>query len=253
MDDLVYELDPKGDVFLILDNVSQDLPDNLRDITTSSGWPDGLSNPAPPEGDQNKSGKKADEGGQGIEVGSVNIPECLPRRRLQIRASSKHLILASPQFERSLQDGFQEGTTLKATGCLEFPVRDWEAIPFLILMLIIHHRTRRVPREISLDRLVEIAQLVDYYECYEAVEAFSGSWLFNLRIKSLSSNPWKSFTLDEAVKSLFVSWVFNEAKVFEMSSRYLESRSKGTVTFSRLPVPCAIQGEFYVISKLPRY
>ncbi|KAE8366050.1 hypothetical protein BDV27DRAFT_171188 [Aspergillus caelatus] len=241
LDHLVYELDPKGDIFLILDNVSKDLPDNLRDLTTSSGWPDGLSNPTPPESDQHKAEKSADRGGQNNEIESTNAPECTPRRRLQIRVSSKHLVLACPQFERSLQDGFEEGTTLKATGSLQFPVQDWEAIPFLILMLIIHHRARMVPREVSLARLVEIARLVDYYECYEAVEPFSGPWLINLKIKSLSSSCWIPSLMDEAEKWILVSWVFKEAKPFQDASIYLESESTGIVSFSGLPGTHAIQ------------
>ncbi|KAE8327617.1 hypothetical protein BDV39DRAFT_175370 [Aspergillus sergii] len=228
MNTLVYELDPKGDIFLILDNVSQDLPLNLRNIITSPGWPDGLNNPAPPESHQNTIWKPADEGRA-------------PRRRLQIRASSKHLILACPQFERSLQDGFQEGTALKATGRLEFPVQDWEAIPFLILMLIIHHRSRMVPRQLSLDRIVEMARLVDYYECYEAVEPFVDSWLISQQLKSLSSKYWIPGSVGSAEKWIFISWVFNEAKPFKDASIYLESKSTAMVSFNRLPVPCSIQ------------
>ncbi|KAB8279172.1 hypothetical protein BDV30DRAFT_202311 [Aspergillus minisclerotigenes] len=228
MNTLVYELDPKGDIFLVLDNVSQDLPPNLRDITTSPGWPDELNNPAPPESDLNVIRKPADEG-RG------------PRRVLQIRASSKHLILACPQFERSLQDGFQEGTALKATGRLEFPVQDWEAIPFLILMLIIHHRSRMVPRQLSLDRIVEMARLVDYYECYEAVEPFVDSWLISQNIKSLSSKYWIPGSVDRAERWIFISWVFNEAKPFKDASIYLESKSTGMITFNELPVPRSIQ------------
>lgn len=48
---------------------------------------------------------------------------------------------------------------------------------FLILMMIIHGRTRAVPRKLSLKRLSEMAVLVDYYECYEAVELFSDMWV----------------------------------------------------------------------------
>ncbi|KAE8311887.1 hypothetical protein BDV41DRAFT_540348 [Aspergillus transmontanensis] len=228
MNTLVYELDPKGDIFLVLDNVSQDLPPNLCDIITSPGWPNELNNPAPPESDLNVIRKLADEGRA-------------PRRILQIRASSKHLILSCPQFERSLQDGFQEGNALKATGRLEFPVQDWEAIPFLILMLIIHHRSRMVPRQLSLDRIVEMARLVDYYECYEAVEPFVDSWLISQNIKSLPSEWWIPSDVDEAEKWIFITWVFNEAKPFKDASIYLESKSTGMVTFNQLPVPSSIQ------------
>lgn len=171
---------------------------------------------------------------QGSRWGSL-VP---PQRHLQIRASSKHLTLASPQFGRTLQNGFQEGTELRATGCLTFPVRDWEARPILILMLIIHHRARVVPRLPSLDRLVEVARLVDYYECHEPVEVFSRSWL-----SGLNFHLGDPSSLNEAEKWLFVSWVFNQSRSFLASSKYLESRSTSVIAFTRLPVPSAIQGE----------
>ncbi|KNG91535.1 hypothetical protein ANOM_000056 [Aspergillus nomiae NRRL 13137] len=251
MDNLVYELDPKGDIFLILDNVSKDFPYNLRDITTVAGWPDGLSNPPAPTSDWNKTIKQEDDGSSGDAVDSAKTPKSPPQRRLQIRASSKHLTLACPQFQRTLQNGFQEGTELRATGCLKFPVRDWEAVPFLVLMLIIHHRTRLVPREVSLDRLVEIAQLVDYYECHEAVEPFSNSWLIHLKIRSLSPPHYIPSSDDEARKWISISWVFNEANAFQESSKYLESKSTSTISFSGLPVPSTIQGELHLISEVP--
>ncbi|OJJ29649.1 hypothetical protein ASPWEDRAFT_83141, partial [Aspergillus wentii DTO 134E9] len=235
-DELNYELDPRGDIILVLDNVSKDLPNNLRDITKLSGWPNGLNNPAPPESNQNKSRKQADGVIPDNEIGSTHAPKCAQQRLLQIHASSKHLILACSQFERSLQAAFQEGTALRATGCVRFSVQDWEAIPFLILMLIIHHRTRMVPREVSFQRLAEIAQLVDYYECYEAVELFSDSWLVKLGIRSGIPK-----SVDMATKCLFISWVFNEAPAFQVASKYLESRSTSVISFNQLPVPHAIQ------------
>lgn len=46
MEDLVYELDPKGDIFLILDDVPDGLPDNLWELlySTLSGLPAPKSN-----------------------------------------------------------------------------------------------------------------------------------------------------------------------------------------------------------------
>lgn len=75
-------------------------------------------------------------------------------------------------------------------------------------MLIIHHRARVVPRLPSLDRLVEVARLVDYYECHDAVEVFSRSWL-----SGLNFHLGDPSSLNEAEKWLFVSWVFNQSPV----------------------------------------
>ncbi|KOC13698.1 hypothetical protein AFLA70_642g000510 [Aspergillus flavus AF70] len=103
-------------------------------------------------------------------------------------------------------------------------------------MLIIHHRARVVPRLPSLDRLVEAARLVDYYECHDAVEVFSRSWL-----SGLNFHLGDPSSLNEAEKWLFVSWVFNQSRSFLASSKYLESRSTSVIAFTRLPVPSAIQ------------
>lgn len=58
-------------------------------------------------------------------------------------------------------------------------------MPFLILMMILHGRTRAVPRKISSKRLSEMAVLVDYYECYEAVEVFSDMWIDALEHRNM--------------------------------------------------------------------
>ncbi|KAB8226627.1 hypothetical protein BDV33DRAFT_186673 [Aspergillus novoparasiticus] len=232
MDDLEYELDPRGDVFLVFNNVSQDLPNNLSDITKLSDWPEGFDNPSPPKSNQDESKKQAPSN----EVGLTHATGFALRRSLQIRVSSKHLILACPQFERSLLNEFKEGITLRTTGYIHFPVQDWEAVPFLILMLIIHHRTRIVPEKVSFKRLAQIAQLVDYYECHEAVRLFSDLWLTNLGIKS--GIP---ISMDMAEKCLFISWVFNEAPAFQVASKYLESMSTSMISFNQLPVPHLIQ------------
>lgn len=51
----------------------------------------------------------------------------------------------------------------------------------LSLMQIVNGRTRSVPGEVNLEMLAEIAVLVDYFDCLEAVEVFpesgfSGAW-----------------------------------------------------------------------------
>ncbi|KAE8344850.1 hypothetical protein BDV24DRAFT_160153 [Aspergillus arachidicola] len=238
MSDLVYELDPKGDIFLVLDDVPDDFlgrPWYLWQFTLS-GLPGLFGTPSARKSNVHKTIQPDGDGSSGINVDSTHDSEPAPQRHLQIRASSKHLTLACPQFERTLQNGFQEGTELRATGCLKFPVRDWEAKPFLILMLIIHHRTSQVPRLLSLDRLVEVARLVDYYECYEAVEVLSSLW-----VSGLTFGVSEPKSVDEAEKWLFVSWVFNQPRPFLASSKYLESRSTDVIAFRQLPVPSAIQ------------
>ncbi|KAE8420258.1 hypothetical protein BDV36DRAFT_306976 [Aspergillus pseudocaelatus] len=247
MDDIIYTLDPEGDVILLLHNVPENLPGSMWDIdaSTLTGFSDlsmhseAVSEPPPDIGNM-------EEENEIVEVDhtdDIDKPaESFQNhehveQHLQIRASSKHLTLACPQFKRTLQHGFQEGNELKSKGYLTIPVQDWPALPFLILTMIIHGRTRTVPREVSLERLAEIALLVDYYECYETVEVFSEMW-----INALAEIPFAS--VSDAEKWLFVSWVFQQNTIFETSSKYLQLRYRTNFATIQFPFPSSVRGKF---------
>lgn len=253
MDEVIYTLDPEGDIVLVLDNVSENLPGNLWDIddSTLAGFPSMHPEPLPesPEdiinpGEEPPPEPPEDVGSLEDENRTVEVPyregtdqslDPLQDHQhveicLQIRASSKHLTLACPQFKRTLQHGFQEGNELKSKGYLRIPVQDWPPLPFLILTMIFHGRTRTVPRKVSLERLVEIAIIVDYYECYEAMEVFSDMW-----INALAERPLES--VFDAEKWLFISWVFQQDTIFERSSKYLQLRYTSNMATTPFPIP----------------
>ncbi|KAE8344879.1 hypothetical protein BDV24DRAFT_171382 [Aspergillus arachidicola] len=246
MDEVIYILDPEGDIFLVLDNVTENLPGSLWDIddSTLAGFPNSSMHPEPLPEHLEDIGNPEEEN-RAVEVDyrentdqSVNPPQDQHvEQHLRIRASSKHLTLACPQFKRTLQPGFQEGNELKSKGYLELPVQDWPALPFLIVTMIIHGRTRTVPRKVSLGRLAEIAVIVDYYECYEAVEVFSDMW-----INALAEKPLES--VSDAEKWLLISWVFQQDTIFERSSKYLQLRSTTNMTAIPFPIPSSVRGKF---------
>ena len=117
-------------------------------------------------------------------------------------------------------------------------------MPFLILMMIIHGRTRAVPRKLSLKRLSEMAVLVDYYECYEVVEVFSDMWIHagQERMSGLS-------TIIDKERWLFISWVFQRSAIFRESSHYLQRHGKDKLLTKELPIPGHVQGEFIIYSR----
>ena len=254
MDEIIYTLDPEGDVILVLYNVPENLPRSMWDIDASTLA--GFSNVSmhfepvsePPPDIRNLEEENGiveldhTEGTNTFVDSSQDHQHA--EHHLQIRASSKHLALACPQFKRTLQHGFQEGDELKSKGYLELPVQDWPALPFLILAMIIHGRTRTVPREISLERLAEIALLVDYYECYEAVEVFSDLW-----INSLAKTPLESVCAAE--KWLFISWGFQQDMMFERSSKYLQLSYRTNITSIQYPIPSSVRGKFTLIPTSP--
>ncbi|QRD83301.1 hypothetical protein F9C07_2253580 [Aspergillus flavus] len=216
MDEVIYTLDPEGDIVLVLDNPPPEPPEDVGSLedenrTVEVPYREGTDQSLDPLQDH-----------QHVEI-------CL-----QIRASSKHLTLACPQFKRTLQHGFQEGNELKSKGYLRIPVQDWPPLPFLILTMIFHGRTRTVPRKVSLERLVEIAIIVDYYECYEAVEVFSDMW-----INALAERPLES--VSDAEKWLFISWVFQQDTIFERSSKYLQLRYTSNMATTPFPIPSSVR------------
>ncbi|KAE8137794.1 hypothetical protein BDV38DRAFT_83930 [Aspergillus pseudotamarii] len=247
MDDIIYTLDPEGDVILVLYNVPENLPGSMWDIdaSTLSGLSnisihsEAVSEPPPDMGNLGEENDIVELGhSEGIDK-SAESPQDHQKgeQRLQIRVSSKHLTLSCPQFKRTLQHGFQEGNELTSKGYLEIPLQDWPAVPFLILTMIIHGRTRTVPREVSPERLAEIALLVDYYECYEVVEVFSEMW-----IKALAEIPFAS--VSDAERWLFVSWVFQHDAIFESSSKYLQLRYRTKLTTIQFPFLSSVRGKF---------
>jgi hypothetical protein len=92
-------------------------------------------------------------------------PSKSEEKEIHYLVSSRHLMLASPWFMRTLKSE----TSTKAVkdppdGRYHISARDWDEEAFLILLSIFHIRSRQVPATVSLELLAKIAVLVDYYE-----------------------------------------------------------------------------------------
>jgi hypothetical protein len=142
-------------------------------------------------------------------------------QEVQMRVSSKHLILASSTFCTSLgSDTFPEGRTLQAEGSVVVPLPDEDPDAMTILMHIIHGR--KAPRHVSLETLTEVAVVVNHRQMHEVVEFFSDTWIENL--KPLA-NLIPSSPTPEVLKWLFVFWVFRKKDEFRKASQLLERES----------------------------
>ncbi|KAK8097615.1 uncharacterized protein PG998_013101, partial [Apiospora kogelbergensis] len=107
---------------------------------------------------------------------------------------------------------------------------DWDAEALLILMNIIHGRNRAVPRSISLEMLAKIAVLVDYYQCHEAVELFAACWTQNL--SPLPKEYCRDLTL-----WISISWVFYRKDLFETLTKVAIKETAGPLQTLGLPIP----------------
>jgi hypothetical protein len=98
-------------------------------------------------------------------------------------------------------------------------------------MNIIHGRTRKIPRWVSLETLAKIAVLVDYYECLEVVEVFSEIWITQLK-KDLP----KMYAGD-LILWMWISWVFRQPEEFNMTTSIAMKQSQDPIQTLGLPIP----------------
>ncbi|KAL4765141.1 uncharacterized protein BDW70DRAFT_156292 [Aspergillus foveolatus] len=212
-----YELDSDGDVLLVLHNSPFILPVCLEDLLSV-----------------HLNGR--------LLFTNTSLGTTFTGRTLRIKASSKHLTLAFPYFRRMLSSGFREGTELRNNGQVEIDTEEARTVPFLLLMLIVHSRTKHVPMAVSLEMLTDIAVLVDYYECYDAVEVFANLWIAGLeKDVPLCSTPVDNGAVSKkALSWLFISWVFRKKSIFERMTKFLLCYSKDKISDGGLPIPGAI-------------
>ncbi|KAL2834631.1 hypothetical protein BJY01DRAFT_259495 [Aspergillus pseudoustus] len=206
---ICYELDPAGDVTLVVTNVPQNLPRNLASVQSEvlAGTSQVQNSSTQSKGTQAKA--------------------------LRIRASTKHLTLSCSYFARRFASGMGEGVELKSQGSVELDIDHPNGLAFLVLMMIVHCRHRRVPRVLSKRTLTHVAELVDYYQCHDAVEVFSDMW-----IKAIEKTSEK--LVSEALDWITISWVFGyPSKFYETTRRAIET-SDSTITSGGRPIPAVI-------------
>lgn len=156
--------------------------------------------------------------------------KCEKQQDIYIRLSSRHLILASPNFKTMLTGCWQE-STIRSEDKNSIKVEDWDANALIILMNVVHGRIRSIPRSIDLETLAKIAVLVDYYNCHEVVELAVEMWITRLKW------PLPTTYCRELVLWLHVSWVFCEADIFENVTRTALRTMKGQLCTMDLPIP----------------
>jgi hypothetical protein len=160
---------------------------------------------------------------------------------VQMRVSSKHLILASPTFRTSLgSDTFPEGRALQTEGSVVVSLPDEDPDAMIILMHIIHGLSRRVPRHVSLETLTKLAVVVNHRQMHEVVKFFSDTWIENL--KPLA-NLIPGSPTPEVLDWLFVYWVFQKEDEFRKASQVLERESDDTLedeVDAGPPIPASI-------------
>jgi hypothetical protein len=129
--------------------------------------------------------------------------------------SSRHLRLASPTFDSLLtKEKWKEGEPDKDDGLYHVPAEDWDIEALLLLLNVLHHRNRHVPRSLSLEMLAKIAVLIDYYDCAEAVELCTERWIEHLR----KTSPVPSGFCRDLMLWMCIAWVLRMPDEFTQTT-----------------------------------
>ncbi|KAF5676265.1 hypothetical protein FCIRC_7186 [Fusarium circinatum] len=167
----------------------------------------------------------------GPDPGVVSLPETtsgleLPKAqdkelKYRFRVSSHHLTLASPVFRRMLNGPWKEsapaGTTLPETtpetsgaaaevsAVHEISTTGWDVHAFITVLKIMHGCNRQVPEDVSLSFFMDVAVIVDYYECADAVAIAANLWK-----KDILASTYERFPIigKASVMWLWIAWVF---------------------------------------------
>lgn len=182
-------------------------------------------------------------------ISDTEVSKVSPEPELEestILVSSRHMALASPVFRSMLdKNKFTEGHTLHAEGNVQISFPDDDPDAFLVLLHIIHGKTRAVDRTPDLKLLLELAVLVDKYQCLEIVEIFADIWVENLqKVIGLPSD----YT-EDVIPWIYISWVFENAAIFQEMTKIVQGECDDKVEDDieeGIPVPQVVISSFNV-------
>ncbi|OTA98875.1 hypothetical protein M426DRAFT_100945 [Hypoxylon sp. CI-4A] len=199
----IHTLDPEGDVLLTLHNPTAPFAD-FAVLDKFAGFEE-------PE----HSTATVEDGIEDLSVGRDveprdNSVEENPPPTVQYLLSSRHLILSSEYFKRTLKGPWKEGTK---DGRYELSADDWDEEALLILMQIIHGHNLKAPKSITLEIFAKIAVLVDYYHCHEALLLWSDIWI----------NDFKESIPDgcnrDLILFILVAFIFKQEDLFRRATQ----------------------------------
>ncbi|KAI1025193.1 hypothetical protein LB505_009464 [Fusarium chuoi] len=172
---------------------------------------------------------------QDWEYGETCTPH-LKKLELRMLVSGKHLELASPIFKTMVAGPFAEGKT-DVSGFRQITASDWDPEAFKIILAIMHGYNRDVPKSLSLEMLVKVAMIVNYYDCLESIEPYTDIWLEGLR----SEVP--TVYGRDCILCLFISWVFSEPTMFQSMTELALRHSQRLIETEDFPIPADILEE----------
>ncbi|RKK73820.1 hypothetical protein BFJ69_g8987 [Fusarium oxysporum] len=210
MKSISYDIDPGGDVELILKKPNKQ--NIVPESPTFHGNPVDSEFPNPP-----CLGR--------YQVFSELYPDGEnenPHVEVHMRVSSRHLTFASRTFRAMLEGPWKEGNS-SSRPIRQISAENWDAFALAIVLDSIRGRHHGIPTQITDGLLTRIATIVDYYECRQAIHFNYEVWA---RGKTLPSE-----LCNAALLWLHVSWVFHDENRFRIAARLFVRLSIGAYDF----------------------
>ncbi|RDW91135.1 hypothetical protein BP5796_02300 [Coleophoma crateriformis] len=216
---LTQIFDPDGDLVLVLSKRFRE-----DEQTKSTPTTPGEADAPPPADSHSRTNSLFDELSSSLILNVLELgKEASPLTDVGMLVSSKHMMLASPVFKAMLRPNFREGETLRATGQVTIPLPEDHLDAFVILLDIIHGRSKKIPRVVRFEMLLSLAILIDKYRLHELTRFFAEIWLDAVK------DDIPTEMTRELVPWLVITWVFGRADEFRNITRILERESQGRV------------------------
>lgn len=87
----------------------------------------------------------------------------------RLRIHSLFLRFASPVFAAMFGPYFDEGQDLESTATKEVAMSEDDARAVLIVCVILHHHTDRLPKNLASETVFQVAKTADKYDCLKAL------------------------------------------------------------------------------------
>jgi hypothetical protein len=228
---IIHEIDPNADTVVILKNSNASFaPWSLDVVENDATTSPGTEHVDVSVLDQATSPEASSYGPHLVDHNTLED-------EVHYRVSSRHLTLESPRFDSMLSGAqWKEGVRNEVDGLYHITAEDWDVEALLILLDVLHHRNRQIPRTISLELLAKLAVLIDYYECAEALELFTEKWVEHL--KASSPVPWH-FCRD-LLLWMCIAWVLRLPDEFSQTTTVAFRRDNEDFPTLGLPIVTCI-------------
>lgn len=124
--------------------------------------------------------------------------------------------------------------------------KDFPPMPLTMVLTIIHGKTRYIPDIVSPAVLADVASIVEYLECHDALDFFGRNWLS--RYTEINELPTSMD--EELVQLIHISFTFDNKAIFEQSTETAIRHSPGDVPTYDLPIQEDVLSKF-VFPPLP--